>query len=72
MFVFIIRRPLPIDPEILRNCKQVQNVGHAPNPRTRRRNQCMYAEGKAKEKLSTDIGSPLRRSKKYSVVQVMF
>ena len=31
-----------IDSEILRTCKLVHNIGYAPNPGIRHRNQCMY------------------------------
>ncbi|XP_074658834.1 PAN2-PAN3 deadenylation complex catalytic subunit PAN2-like [Tubulanus polymorphus] len=36
------RRPQAVDPEILRTVKYTQNVGYAPNPGTRHRNEVPY------------------------------
>ena len=34
--------PLGIDPEVMRNIQYNQNIGYAPNPANRRRNQVPY------------------------------
>ena len=42
MLYHSFRKPARIDPEILRTMKMVQNVGYAPNPGNKRRNQIPY------------------------------
>lgn len=42
LFVMFIRKPHRIDSEVLRSMKMVQNVGYAPNPGSRLRNQVNY------------------------------
>lgn len=34
--------PLDIDPEVMKNMQYNQNIGYAPNPQNRRRNQVPY------------------------------
>ncbi|XP_064647285.1 PAN2-PAN3 deadenylation complex catalytic subunit PAN2-like isoform X2 [Lineus longissimus] len=42
----VYRKPQAIDPEVLRTVKYNQNIGYAPNPGNRRRNQVQYDMGK--------------------------
>ena len=68
---FSLRKPLKIDSDILRTSKIVHNVGYAPNPGTRRRNQCMYkmdSEGPTshysnERQMTTVPDSPMGRGK---------
>jgi len=58
------RKAYPIDPEILRNTKYAQNIGYAPNPGNRKRNQRPYkvkdkAGKESLERTSSVPDSPL-------------
>ena len=64
----IYRQQKPIDSDILRTMKVVQNVGYAPNPGTRRRNQMNYQSSFSlnKKKGKNVPSSPLGRGKNLS------
>ena len=68
------RKPLPIDNEILRTMKIVQNVGYARNPGNRRRNQVIYKLEKSaqsgRDRKQSVPDSPLGRGKEKMVVGI--
>ena len=70
MRLFFCRQPKSIDPDIIRSMKVVQNVGYAPNPGNRRRNQMNYRQlspngdkNKQRNKGSSVPDSPIGRGK---------
>lgn len=67
-YILIYRQQKPIDSDILRTMKVVQNVGYAPNLGTRRRNQMNYQSSFSpnKKKGKNVPSSPLGRGKNLS------
>ncbi|KAI0219805.1 PAN2-PAN3 deadenylation complex catalytic subunit PAN2, partial [Lamellibrachia satsuma] len=81
----VYRKPTRLDPEILKSVKMVQNVGYAPNPNTRLRNQVAYkcnnlGNNSTQERTSSVPESPLGRGedpfvsvpKRYRKVEIKY
>ncbi|KAG8452456.1 hypothetical protein GDO86_004299 [Hymenochirus boettgeri] len=75
------RRAPPVDPDILRNMKQVGFIGYSPNPRTKLRNQVPYQLENESDVFSQVPESPIGReeephlymvAKKYRKVTIKY
>ncbi len=65
---------MPIDSEVLRTMKVVQNVGYAPNPGNRRRNQHQYkirAQRQSRERKASVPDSPIGRGET-NIIAIFF